>query len=110
MQSMTWLPWASCFAAILLINHKLKQQPTEEEEEKEEEEEERVAVVLALTEPFPWEPSLPKESSSTSSQRRDTSNHLPAIITSDNAEEQLQFLAGMTFANGNLREPCPCCR
>ncbi len=37
--------------------------------------------------------------------------HSALIGIPDDAQEQLNFLASMTFANGGLRQPtCPCCQ
>ena len=109
----SWLPW-STFVAIILLNtlHVRKQLAStslhQKEEEQQEEEESQSPPLIS----FPWEPNnaalsdttLPSSSSPPQETKQQTSNNT-------RAEEQLQFLACMTFANGGLRSPsCPCCQ
>ena len=109
----SWHPW-STFVAIILLNrlHVRKQRASstslQKEEEQQEEEESQSPPPIS----FPWEPNnaalsdttLPSSSSQTQETKHQTSNNT-------RAEEQLQFLACMTFVNGGLRSPsCPCCQ
>lgn len=110
-----WLPWATLVATIILVSHyRLTRRPHISSSSKTEEKQEEEAPPLSTTEPFPWEPNnnttspsdttnLPNSSSPPLEKRHQPSN--------PSAEEQLQFLACMTFANGGLRSPtCPCCQ
>eukprot|EP00986_Skeletonema_menzelii_P012270 scaffold6699_cov80-Skeletonema_menzelii.AAC.3 len=101
-----WLPWAT-FVAIIILSVA----STSLQKEEEQQEEESQSPPLS-PESFPWEPnintslsdtSLPSSSSPPQEGTNQTSN--------TREEEQLQFLACMTFANGGLRSPsCPCCQ
>eukprot|EP00984_Skeletonema_dohrnii_P000470 scaffold161_cov121-Skeletonema_dohrnii-CCMP3373.AAC.3 len=106
----SWLPWAAIVASILLVHNRLSWRHISASLQKEEEEE---APPLSSSEPFPWEPNntpislsgtnLPSSSSPPQERKLQPST--------SSAEEQLQFLACMTFANGGLRSPsCPCCQ
>lgn len=63
--------------------------------------------------PFPWEAKSSRLSLSDSERRKaapwndTTKKH---CFSQQSANEQLQFLSQMTFANGGMRAPsCPCC-
>lgn len=91
----SWLPW-STFVAIILLNRLLIRKQRDSTSLQKE-----VELQEASSEPFPWEPNTNTPPQETAHQ---TSNNT-------RAEEQLQFLACMTFANGGLRSPsCPCCQ
>ncbi len=107
-----WLPWATLVATIFVSHNILTRRHISISLKIEEEQEEK-APPLSSPDPYPWEPNnntspsntitLPSYSSPPQEKRHQPSN--PSV------EEQLQFLACMTFANGGLRSPtCPCCQ
>lgn len=52
---------------------------------------------------FPWEPSI--------SVTTEINCNEVSRLSSSEQEQQLDFLASMTFSNGGLRSPsCPCCQ
>ena len=65
---------------------------------------------------FPWEPELRAsgqddilQSTFGHDMMQDRHEQQPAVSTDEN--QQLEFLASMTFAGGGLRAPsCPCCQ
>ena len=60
--------------------------------------------------PFPWEPKLSKDSSSASAESNKTDDTRKRHHITRNQNQELDFLASMTFANGGLRaHSCPCC-
>ena len=96
--------WATVIASILFFNNRLSKSLRKGELEEVEE------ASSPQREPFPWEPktttTIAQQTSSRSSSPPLGYCHT-AVIKS--TEEQLQFLACMTFASG-LRSPsCPCC-
>lgn len=104
----SWLPWATFVATVILIHNRFISRRRHivilaTSSQKEEEE----ALPLS-PEPFPWEPNNIKSTSDTTPPQQ--AKHHQKTNT-PNTEEQLQFLACMTFANGGLRSPsCPCCQ
>jgi len=87
MATTTTLAWAAFVVAATIIVRRQQQE----------------VQPLLSPEPFPWEPNSSSPPSPLG--KHQTTTNAP------NAEEQLQFLACMTFANGGLRLPsCPCCQ
>lgn len=61
---------------------------------------------------FPWEAAIPQYSLPVTTTNRGSEKHQAEkkSSTTGNAQEQLNFVASMTFASGSLRQPsCPCC-
>ena len=75
-------------------------------------------TILSTTQ-FPWEPRSITSSSqskllSSDSDSHNTKEETKTVSTGkqhqeDDAQQQLQFLSSMTFANSTLRPSCPCC-
>lgn len=64
--------------------------------------------------PFPWEPRV-DERNEADKPKETPRNHVMSAIASEQwqkqQQQQLEFLASMTFAGGTLRAPsCPCCQ
>ena len=103
----SWLPWAAIVVSILLSHTILSRRHISTSLQKEEEEE---APPPSSSELFPWEPNNTSLSDTNLPSSSSPPQERKLQPSTSSAEEQLQFLACMTFANGGLRSPsCPCC-
>lgn len=73
--------------------------------------EEKVVTVAPVPHaPFPWEPTV-NDGKDAPSAQNDTAPPQKSLHSNKSQQEQLDFLASMTFAGGDLRAPsCPCCQ
>lgn len=63
---------------------------------------------------FPWESQAAANEtrrSSSPENGKKFSKHMDKLSSKQQTQNELEFLASMTFANGGLRAPsCPCCQ
>mmetsp|Transcript_27788 Transcript_27788/g.57970 ORF Transcript_27788/g.57970 Transcript_27788/m.57970 type:complete len:116 (-) Transcript_27788:668-1015(-) len=109
--STQWYSWTGFLAIIALYNRIHHRRQTNNRSPKQPPRP-STAIALAQLPAFPWEPrpDLPRsEEVSGDNKSESESNGLYSKHKPEDAQQQLHFLASMTFANG-LRQPsCPCC-
>lgn len=96
--SQPWYSWAGFILIAVAIHYRRTKKDADVQTNKN-------GAILAAPKPFPWEPSLGEDNASIANE-----NNAKCQRPVEDAQQQLQFMASMTFAT-QLRPPsCPCCR